>query len=73
MTKKRFIKLMMSQGASRNGARVLARWYNLRGTPYSDAYSAERNRLSVRISVSLNALKNGFLNVGEAVRVLGGH
>lgn len=71
MTKKRFIKLLMSQGASRNEARMLAYWYNLRGISYADAYSKERLRHSIHISAMIDAFKNGILQVAEAARLMG--
>lgn len=39
MTRKRFIKLLMSKGEPRNRARVIAFLYNVSGTPYKKAYS----------------------------------
>ena len=38
MTKKRFIKLLMSQGIQRNSARAIAKSYNDRKIPYKKAY-----------------------------------
>ena len=38
MTKKRFIKLLMSQGIQRNSARAIAKSYNDRKIPYKIAY-----------------------------------
>lgn len=39
MTKKRFIKLLMSKGIQRNEAQKIAARYNLRNIPYEKAYS----------------------------------
>ena len=38
MSKKRFIKLLMSQGIQRNSARKIAKKYNDRKIPYKIAY-----------------------------------
>ena len=42
MTKKRFIKLLMSKGKSRNEARQMASCYNSRNISYARAYSTYR-------------------------------
>lgn len=39
MTRKRFVKLLMAEGASRNGAEELGGLYNLYGWDYDDAIS----------------------------------
>ena len=62
MTRKRFIKLLMSQGVSRNNAVTIAYCWNLRGVPYERAY---RNFL-------LNhSVKKAFSRLGEAICKVG--
>ena len=44
MTRKRFIKLLMSHGISRNEAVKIAADYNSRNIPYDTAYARERTK-----------------------------
>lgn len=49
MSRKRFIKLLMSHGISRNKAVELANYYNRRNIPYERAYKkVEFNRLGFK-------------------------
>ena len=45
MTRKRFIKLLMSKGCSRNQAVEIAAYYNYSNIPYKRAYLMETPRL----------------------------
>ena len=73
MTRKRFIKLLMSLGQRRNKAQAIAFYYNARNIPYAQAYtewllegmkSAFRNlsttaeRMSSAFSELICAMKN---------------
>lgn len=58
MTRKRFIKLAMSQGVSRNVVVGLAEYYNRRNIPYKNAYCS----FLIRVGVS-----NSFKRLGEAI------
>jgi hypothetical protein len=73
MTKKRFIKLLMSHGEQISQARKIALYYNSRKIPYATAYPSYRlensfkklGEASKRMSVSLNNLTkaiNKFAN-----------
>lgn len=59
MTKKRFIKLLMSKGESRNKARQIARAFNYCHKPYKKAYSQYLFEVS---------LKKSFGRLGDAAR-----
>ena len=50
MTRKRFIKLLMSHGVSRNEAVHLANYYNRRNIPYMKAYEKYKMRICVRLA-----------------------
>ena len=50
MTRKRFIKLLMSHGASRNEAVELANYYNRRNIPYKRAYERNKRLMAVRLA-----------------------
>ena len=68
MTRKRFIKLMMSYGISRNEAVKIAADYNSRNIPYETAYKKEVARRSKPfITIDTGKLKQG---VAEAIAAL---
>lgn len=52
MTRKRFIKLLMSRGVPRNRARAIAFLYNASGTPYKKAYSNYLLKTSFKSAIS---------------------
>lgn len=58
MTKKRFIKLVMSQGVQRNEANEIAESYNSRGFSYVSAY---------RNFIIKTSLRESFEILGEVV------
>ena len=62
MTRKRFIKLLMSRGLQRNEAQKKAEEYNSKNVSYSDAY------MHFCVSVSFANLAKSFNNVGECIR-----
>lgn len=59
MTRKRFIKLMMSAGNSRNKAVKIAADYNSRNVPYDKAYSR----------FAFYSLGSAFRNSGKRFKV----
>ncbi len=60
MTRKRFVKLLMSHGITRNEAHKTANRYNARNFSYKRAY---RNFLLV------HGFKQGFKKVSEAFKI----
>lgn len=64
MTRKRFIKLLMSHGISRNEAVKTAAEYNSRNIPYETAYVRETRKLMPCITFDTGKFKQG---VAEAV------
>ena len=80
MTRKRFIKLAMSRGMSRNRAVELAAYYNFANVPYERAYysfmptfimqnSFERLSKAVgKMGESLSSAVLSFKKFGEALR-----
>ncbi len=50
MTRKRFIKLLMAHGYSRNQAVIMAEYYRSRNIPYNEAYATPllSNRRAIR-------------------------
>ena len=57
MTRKRFIKLMMSHGEQKRTAQAAAYLYNARNVPYAKAYPDYRIRVQIR---------KAFRRLGEA-------
>lgn len=62
MTKKRFVKLLMSHGEQIREARTIALRYNARGIPYKEAYSDYRLK---------KAVTRAFANASKAAVALG--
>lgn len=62
MTKKRFIKLLMSHGESIHRARAIAFLYNSNNIPYKKAY----NEYLIKYK-----LKNAFSQLGKAIARVG--
>lgn len=63
MTRKRFIKLLMSHGESKRQAQIIAYLYNLRKKPYKSAYADYITKKSLRFacwSVGAAFAKFGF-------------
>ena len=61
MTRKRFIKLLMSKGYSRNEAVKIAADYNSRNIPYETAYIKEVARMSKSfITIDTGKFKQGM-------------
>lgn len=54
MTRKRFIKLLMSCGETPKMARAIAYLYNINGTPYKKAYSDYSRK--TRVKTAMNSL-----------------
>ena len=53
MTRKRFVKLLMSKGYSRNEAVAMAEYYNYNNVPYKTAYLMESPRVVAFAAKSL--------------------
>ena len=72
MTKKRFIKLLMSQGTQRNEAQIIAMFYNAHNTPYEIAYKyiCSRKRIISAIEPITENIKNGFKAMRKALCIL---
>ena len=66
MTRKRFIKLLMSRGEQRDQARAIAFLYNVSGTPYKKAYSDYLLKTSLK-RVAKN-LSRAFGLVGKNIQ-----
>lgn len=62
MTRKRFIKLLMSRGLQRNEAQKKAQQYKSKNVSYSEAY------MHFCVAVSFANLAKGFNNFGECIR-----
>ena len=73
MTKKRFIKLLMSHGEQINRARAIAFLYNARGIPYKEAYRDYLFRTSFIRSMSKlgEACARLGTNIASAAQSLG--
>ena len=54
MTRKRFVKLLMSKGCSRNQAVEIAAYYNYNNVPYKTAYLMESPRVVTYAAVKLS-------------------
>ena len=70
MTRKRFIKLLMSHDISRNEAVEIAADYNSRNIPYATAYVRETRKLMPCITIDTGKLKQGVAAAGAAFRNL---
>ena len=68
MTRKRFIKLLMSHGKQRNEVEVIAHLYNIWGTPYSKAY--RDFLLKHSFDIACKRLEDSFANATENIRKL---
>ncbi|MBR4859327.1 MAG: hypothetical protein IKU08_09120 [Clostridia bacterium] len=66
MTKKRFVKLLMSYGVQRNEAQQIARDFNGQNIPYKTAYPAATFCFASRLRVRV--LVKGFKELSEAIR-----
>lgn len=66
MTRKRFIKLLMSYGTSRNEAVKIAEDYNSRNVPYKTAYANESNLKPVNYSFIAEGLSKGIAAAAAA-------
>lgn len=64
MTRKRFIKLVMSKGKQRNEANRIANLYNARNIPYHNAY------ISFQISHGFNGLAKTVAKTSSHLRIL---
>lgn len=65
MTRKRFIKLLMANGAQRNKANKIANLYNARKIPYSRAYPIAA--LSQRIAKTAKTLNKFSINIAKSI------
>lgn len=63
MTKKRFIKLLMSHGEQRNEAQIKAMQYNSRNIPYAKAY-----RIYLAFDLNLRKLKAAAAEFANGIR-----
>lgn len=61
MTRKRFIKLLMSKGFSRNEAQEKAVYFNSRHIPYKRAYSV------CRISFAIKELPKAAISAARSI------
>ena len=72
MTRKRFIKLLMSNGVPIKRARDIAYQYNARKMPYKNAYThyclKGMRQAFVKIAVSTAALTNSLSKVAQTIR-----
>jgi hypothetical protein len=71
MTRKRFIKLLMSQGESRNSAIAIAFLYNATNTPYKKAYldyliKTRLLRSSIDLSLAFQRCGSSLQSVAQA-------
>lgn len=66
MTKKRFVKLLMSEGIQRNEAQQIAARYNSRNIPYTRAYSYYA--LGFGFRRGLKKVARSFENLGEQTK-----
>ena len=69
MTKKRFIKLLMSHGESINRARAIAFLYNSNNIPYKEAYYEYLIRCGLKNAFS--QLTKAMVKLGESVKTIG--
>ena len=60
MTRKRFVKLLMSHGITRNEAQTIAKRYNARSFSYKHAY---------RTFLLTHSIKQNFKKMGEAFKM----
>lgn len=70
MTRKRFIKLLMAQGYSRNEANTVAAYSRSNRTPYSTAYTAEldaHTAISKLTATNFDALCNAIGNLADMI------
>lgn len=68
MTRKRFIKLLMSHGESKRQAQAIAYLYNLRGKSYKSAYADYVLKRSIRLAGE--CLAEAFAKFGLAIKDL---
>ena len=68
MTRKKFVKLMMAEGYSRNVANVLARNAAAKGVSYQKAYDAATgmSRLVKKLKEALVPVREAAMKMGEA-------
>ena len=68
MTRKRFIKLLMSHGISRNKAVKIAAEYNSQNIPYDTAYARETHPVCVNLNFNTEGLCKGIAAAAAAFR-----
>lgn len=68
MTRKRFIKLLMSHGESKRGAYGKAHLYNILGMPYKNAYANYIVKKSLREAIE--SYRQAWINFGLTLRGL---
>lgn len=75
MKRKRFIKLLMSHGYSRNKAVKIANYYNRRNIPYEKAYTKSLLAVSIKLRcisipfiIACRALSEEFENLASAFK-----
>lgn len=71
MTRKRFIKLLMSHGETLYSARTIAFMYNATNTPYKEAYldyltKTKLKRLARKLSLAFEGLGSNIQSVVQA-------
>lgn len=72
MTRKRFIKLLMSHGESLHSARAIAFLYNSSKTSYKEAYRNYLLRKSIKKVIesflySMGAVRDSIMSVAESL------
>lgn len=71
MTRKRFIKLLMSHGETLYSARAIAFMYNVNNVPYKEAYSeyllkTSFKRMARKVSLAFRGLGSNIQSVVQA-------
>lgn len=66
MTRKRFIKLLMSHGEQIHRAQAIAFLYNSRGIPYREAYADYYVKTS--LTLALRSVSNSIVSVSNSFR-----
>lgn len=68
MTRKRFIKLLMSHGESKRKAQAIAHMYNLQNKPYGDAYKNYCYKKLFNVSATCQKLTKALVECGASIR-----
>ena len=68
MTRKRFIKLLMSHGEQIHRAKAIAFLYNSRGIPYKKAYSDYL--IKIGINKAFSRMAKAAAKAGESIKTI---